>query len=56
VSLVLSSSRSRSISVLAAASSAWGVETVTVLPLEVFKGPTATLPAAVFLSIVVGNF
>ena len=30
---------------------------MTVLPLEVFKGPIAALPAAVFLSIVVlGNF
>jgi len=27
---------------------------VTVLPLEVFTGPTAALPATVFLSIVVG--
>jgi len=30
---------------------------VTVLLLEVFTGPTAALPAAIFLSIVVlGNF
>ena len=27
---------------------------MAVLPLEVVKGPTAALPAAVFLSIVVG--
>jgi hypothetical protein len=27
---------------------------VAILPLEVFKGPTAALPAAIFLSIVVG--
>jgi hypothetical protein len=29
---------------------------VAVLLSEVFKGPTAALPAAVFLGIVVGNF
>jgi len=59
VSLVLSSSYSRLISALAAVSSAWGVKTVTILPLEVFRGPIAALPAAVFLGIVVrvlGNF
>jgi len=54
VSLVLSSSQSSLISVLAAASSSWGVKTATVLPLEVFVDPIAALPAAVFLSIVVG--
>ena len=51
--LALSSSCSRSISALAAASSAWGVETVIVSPLDVFKGPAVALPAAVFLGIVV---
>ena len=35
-------------------SSSWGVKTATVLLLEVFAGPTAALPAAVFLGIVVG--
>jgi len=54
VSLVLNSSQSRSILALAAASSAWGFELVTILPLKVFAGPTAALPAAVFLGIVVG--
>jgi len=54
VSLVSSSSQSRSISALAATSSSWGVKTATVSPLEVFAGPTAALPAAVFLGIVVG--
>jgi hypothetical protein len=50
----LSSSRSYLISVLAAISSTWGFKLVAVLLLEVFKGPTAALPAAIFLSIVVG--
>ena len=54
VSLVLSSSYSRLILVLAAASSAQGVKIVTILLLEVFKGLTATLPATIVLSIVVG--
>ena len=54
VSLVLSSSRSRLISALATASSSWGVETATVLLLEVFVGPAAALPTAVFLGMVVG--
>jgi len=54
VSLVLSSSQSRLILVLAATSSSWGVETATILPLEVFAGPTAALPATVFLGMVVG--
>jgi hypothetical protein len=53
VSLALSSSRSRLISALAAASSAWGVKTVIVLLSEVFKGLAAALPAAVFLGMVV---
>jgi len=35
-------------------SSSWGVKTATVLLLEVFAGPAAALPAAVFLGIVVG--
>jgi hypothetical protein len=59
VSLVLNSSYSYLISVLAAASSAWGVETVIISFLELFEGPTADLLTAVFLSIVVwalGNF
>ena len=54
VSLVSSSSQSRLISVLAAASSSQGVKTATVSLLEVFIGPTAALPATVFLSIVIG--
>ena len=54
VSLALSSSQSRSISVLAAVSSCWGFKTLTVSLLEVFKGPTAALPAAIFLGMVVG--
>jgi hypothetical protein len=54
VSLVLSSSRSRLISALATISSAWGVKTLIISLSEVFKGPTAALPAAIFLSIVVG--
>ena len=51
--LVLSSSQSRLILVLAAVSSSWGVKTATISPLEVFAGPIAALPAAVFLGIVV---
>jgi hypothetical protein len=54
--MTLSSSRSYLISVLAAASSTSGFKLVAVSPSEVFKGPAAALPAAVFLSIVVGNF
>jgi len=53
VSLASSSSYRRLISVLAAISSAWGVKTVIVSLLEVVKGPTAALPATVFLSMVV---
>ena len=58
VSLASSSSRSHSISALAAASSSWGFKTVVILPLEVFAGSAAALPAAVFLGIVVplGDF
>ena len=54
VSLVLSSSQSHLILALAAASSSWGVKTATVLPLEVFTGPTAALTANIFLGMVVG--
>ena len=53
VSLALSSPCSRSISALAAASSSQGVKIVIILLLKVFKGPTAALLAAVFLSIIV---
>jgi len=42
------------ISALAAVSSSWGVETATVSLLEVFAGPAAALPAAVFLGMAVG--
>ena len=54
VSLVPSSSYSRLISALAAASSAWGVKTLIISSSEVFAGPAAVLPTAVFYSIVVG--
>jgi len=54
VSLALSSSYSYLISVLAAASSAWGVKTLIISLSKVFKGPTAALPTAVFYSMVVG--
>ena len=54
VSLALSSSCSCLILVLAAASSAWGFKILTILLSKVFKGPTAALLAAMFLSIVVG--
>ena len=54
MSLVLSSSQSRLISALAATSFSWGVKTVTISLLEVFAGPIAALPAAVFLGMVVG--
>ena len=54
VFLVLSCSRSRSILVLAAASSAWGFETLIVSLSEAFAGPTVALPTAVFRGIVVG--
>jgi hypothetical protein len=54
VSLVLSSSRSHLILALATISSAWGVKTLIISSSKVFEGPTAALPAAVFLSMVVG--
>jgi hypothetical protein len=54
VSLVLSSSYSRLISVLAAVSSAWGVKILIISLSEAFAGPIATLPTAVFYGIVVG--
>ena len=54
VSLVLSSSYSRAISVLAAASSAWGVKTLIISSSEVFKGSIAALPATVVRGMVVG--
>jgi hypothetical protein len=54
VLLVLSSSRSRLISALAAASSAYRVETLIVSSSEVFVGPVAALPTTVFRGIVVG--
>ena len=53
VSLALSSSYSHLILALAAVSSSWGVKTVIVSPLEVFNGPAAALPAAVFLNIII---
>ena len=52
VSLASSSSRNRSISALAAVSSARGFETVTVSLSEVLEGPAADLLAAVFHGIV----
>ena len=52
--LVLSYSRSRSISALAAASSAWGVKTLIVSSSKAFAGPIVALPIAMFYSIVVG--
>ena len=54
VSLVLSYSRNRLISALAAVSSAQGVKILIVSSSEAFTGPIAALPAAVFYSIVVG--
>ena len=54
VSLISSSSQSCLILALAIISSSWGVKTATVLLLEVFAGPAAALPAAIFLGIVVG--
>ena len=59
MSLVLSSSHSHLISVLAAASSVWGVEILIISLSKAFTGPTTALPATVFYSIVVrvlGNF
>ena len=52
-SLALSSSQSRLILALAAASSTWEFELVAVLPSEVFKGPAAALPAAIVLGMVI---
>ena len=54
VFLVLSNSRSRSISALAIASSAWGVKTLIISSSEAFVGPIAALPTAVFRGMVVG--
>ena len=54
MSLALSSSQSHLISALAAISSAWGVKTLIVSLSEVFAGPAAALPAAVFHGMVVG--
>ena len=54
MSLVLSSSYSRLILALAAASSAWGVKILIISSSKVFAGPTATLPTTIFYSIVVG--
>ena len=53
MSLVSSSSHSRLISALAAASSIWGVKTLIVSLSKVFAGPIATLPATMFYSIAV---
>ena len=54
VSLASSSSRNRLISALAAVSSAWGFETVTVSLSKVLEGPAADLLAAVFCGMVTG--
>ena len=54
MSLVLSSPYSRSISALAAISSAYRVEILIISLSKAFVGPTATLPTTVFRSIVVG--
>ena len=54
VFLVLSSSYSRLILVLAVISSAWGVKTLIISLSKAFTGPAVTLPIAVFYSIVVG--
>ena len=53
VFLVLSSSYSRLILVLAIISSAQGVKTLIISLFKVFVGPIATLPIAVFYSMVV---
>ena len=52
--LVLSCSRSRLISALAAASSAGGVKTLIISSSKAFAGPTVALPTAMFRGIVVG--
>ena len=54
MSLVLSSSYSRLILVLATISSIWGVKTLIISLSKVFIGPVATLPTTMFYSIVVG--
>ena len=54
VSLALSSSRNYLILALAAVSSAWGFETVTISLSEVLEGPVADLLAAVFCGMVTG--
>ena len=54
MSLVLSSSRSCLILVLAAISSAYRVEILIIFSSKAFIGPAATLPTTIFYSIVVG--
>ena len=54
MSLVLSSSYSRLILVLAAVSSTWGVKTLIVSLFKAFAGPIAALPTTVFRGMVVG--
>ena len=54
MSLVLSSSYSSLILVLAAISSAWGVKILIISLSEAFTGPIAALPTTMFYSIVVG--
>ena len=54
MSLALSSSQSHLISALITVSSAWGVKTLIVFLSEMFAGPAAALPAAVFHGMVVG--
>ena len=54
VFLVLSSSRSRLISVLAITSSAQGVKILIISLSKAFAGPIATLPTTIFRGIVVG--
>ena len=53
VSLALISFYSHLILALAAANSAWGVKTVIVSLLKVFKSPTAALPVTVFFGIII---
>ena len=53
MSLALSSSCSHLISALAVVSSSWGVKTVIVSLSEVFKGPIASLLAAIFFGIII---
>ena len=54
VSLVLNSSYSRLISVLATISSALGVKILIISLSKAFTGPTATLPTTISYSIVLG--